>query len=237
MTVRGFATAFAVLAAAAALSGGAYWALLNVPESNVLALLLSVGLVALIGVLMACAIGITVGVAGGGGLRESVRGAHRSIPGFLAGAVVFAALWWLTTAIDTQWDIHRGEIDALFLRYAGTANTSWAHTTSSWLTWLIRWDAGLLAVAGAIAGSYSRRGVLSGVGRAFDGLSVVACTLALVSGYWLWKITYWRPAMNPGTTEVMFVAAKLGLLACLGVLLAAIVVHAVARVSAATPRV
>lgn len=236
MSPKGVVTAFAVIATGAALSAGAYWALLNVPESNVLALLLSVTLVVLAAAIAACTIGVAVGVARGSRLLQSLRDAHRSIPGFATGLVVFATVWWLTTTIDTLWAIHRGEIDALFLRYVGTANTSWAHTTTTWLMWLIRWNVGLLAIAGAIAGSYSRRGAVSGLGAILDGTALLSCTLALVSGYWLWKLTYWRPAaVSAGTTELVFVAAKLGLLACLGLLLAVVVVHVVARVPGTAP--
>lgn len=229
MTTKGLLTAFVVLAAGALLSGGAYWALLNVPESNVLALLLSVVLVVSGATIVACALGVAASVARGSGLSEAIRGAHRSLTGFVAGAVVFAVLWWLTTAVDAQWAIHRGEIDALFLRYLGTANTSWAHTTSSWLMWLIRWDLGLLAIVGAIAASSSGRGVMQGLGTAFDLLPLLTCTSALIAGYWLWKVTYWHPAaVGPGTTELIFVGAKLGLIGGVGLLLATIVVQAVA---------
>lgn len=232
MTTKGLLTAFVVLAAGAVLSGGVYWALLNVPESNVLALLLSGVLVVLIAAISACTVGVATGVVRGSGLVEALRGAHRSLAGFVAGAVVFTVLWWITTLVDTQWANHRGEIDALFLRYAGTANTSWLHSASSWLMWLIRWDIGLLAVIGAIAASYARRSVIQGLSTAFDVLPFIMCTAALIAGYWLWKVTYWRPAtVSPGTAELMFVGAKLGLLAGLGLLLATLVVQAVARVA------
>lgn len=235
MTTKGLLTAFVVLAVGAALSGGVYWALLTVPESNVLALLLSVILVVLVAAIFACTVGVASGVVRGNSLGQALRGAHLSLAGFVVGGVVFAALWWLTTMIDTQWAIHRGEIDALFLRYAGTANTSWVHATSSWLMWLIRWDIGVLAVVGAIAASSSRRAVVQGLGRAFDLLPLVACTTALIAGYWLWKVTYWRPAaVSPGTSELMFVGAKLGGLACLGLLLALVVIKAVAGVADST---
>lgn len=235
MSGKGVVTAFAVIATGAALSAGAYWALLNVPESNLLALLLSATLVVLAAAIAAGTIGVAVGVARGSRLLESLRYAHRSFPGFATGLVVFAVTWWITTTIDTQWAIHRGEIDALFLRYAGTANTSWAHTLTAWLMWLLRWNVGLLAMVGAIAGSCSRRGAVSGLASILNGSALVACTLALVSGYWLWTLAYWRPAgVSSGTSEVMFVGAKLGVLACLGLLLAVAVIYAVARVPGST---
>ena len=233
MTLKRLLTVFLVLAVGAALIGAAYWALLNVPESNVLALLLSVGLAGLIAVVAAAAIGTATGVVREASLVDALRGAPRAIPGLFAGAAVFGVLWWLTTTVDEQWAMHRGEIDALFLRYAGTARTSWAHTASAWLMWLVRWDLGLLAVIGAIASSYSRRGVLRGLATAFEGMPLLITTMALIAWYWVWKVAYWRPAsLTPGTSELLFVGAKLGLLTVLGLVLGVVIVHAVARVPA-----
>lgn len=233
MTLRRIMTVFVVLAAGALVAAAAFWALLNVPESNVLALLLSFVLAVLIAVVAAAAVGTATGVVRDNSLLDALRGAPRAVPGLLAGAMVFGLLWWLTTTVDDQWALHRGEIDALFLRYAGTANTSWLHTTAAWMMWLVRWDLGLLAAVGAIASSYARRGALRGLATAVEGVPLLVTTAALIAGYWLWKVTYWRPtSVTPGASELILVGAKLGVLACLGLLLGVLVIHAVARVPA-----
>ncbi|MGC4083428.1 MAG: hypothetical protein QM736_15290 [Vicinamibacterales bacterium] len=186
----------------AAVTAGAYWALLNVPESNALALTLS----ALLAVLVVALAGMTTAVvlshAEDQGIGATLRQAPRRLPMFLVGAMVFCVLWWITTSIESQWTLHRGEIDALFLRYAGTAKTSAVHTTVSWLLWLVRWGLGLAIVVAATAGRPT---------LALSLRPLAITVLALAVGWALALGVYWRPrTMSGGVTELAFVALKLG---------------------------
>lgn len=208
----------------ALLTAGAYWALLNVPESNVLALALS----ALLAILAVGFAGVTIAAVlshgGQNGVVGTLRDATRRLPMFLLGTAVFCVLWWMTRWIEGQWALHRGEIDALFLSYAGTANTGWAHTSVLWLLWFVRWGIGLAAVAAATAGRPSLAISLRPL-----GVTVVA----LIVGWALSSGIYWRPsAVSGGASEVAFVATKLGVLA----LVAAALIVAVLGVFAAEAR-
>ena len=106
------------------LAGLAYWELLRVPESNVIALLLSAALVLAGTLVVGITVGTVVALAGGAPARSALARGVRALPGFLIGALVLLALVWLTGSIGEQWTLHRGEIDALFLRYAGTDRTA-----------------------------------------------------------------------------------------------------------------
>ena len=216
----------------ASLAGGAYWALLRVPESNVLALLLSALLVVLGALIVGVTAGTVIALAGGEARRTAVARGVRALPGFLLGAVVLLALVWVTGAIDDQWALHRSEIDALFLRYAGTDRTAGLHTGIGWLMWLLRWGLGLAAVAAATAGMAAARGngAVRGLAGALAPLPLGATVLALLAGWGLWSFVYWRPkGMTADITELAFVSVKLGALFLAGAVLVVLVLHVFAR--------
>ncbi|MBS1819979.1 MAG: hypothetical protein JSU08_18755 [Acidobacteria bacterium] len=193
------------------LAGAAYWGLLNVPESNVPALLLS----GVLGVLIVAIGGISVGTvlaqARGNSLLSAMRWSVRRLPAFVAAIVIFAALWWITAALEAQWTQHAGEVDAIFLRYVGTARTAWAHTGVSWLMWLLRWGLGLALVAAITAGA---------PGIAVASVPLGATIGGLLVGWLLWLGVYWRPRGLPhDTAELLFVSVKLGALVLIGTVL------------------
>jgi hypothetical protein len=230
MNLKSVALVSLLAVVGAALTGGAYWALLSVPESNVLALALSAALVVLIVLLAGYALSVALGVAAGSSLGRAVGDGVRGLPGFLVGGAVCVALWYLTTAIDSQWTQHAGEVDALFLRYAGTARTAWLHTSVAWLLWLLRWGVG----AALIAGATTTRVAHGPVGRGLRlGLSVRplgATLVALLGAYGLWALVYWRPKGLPAdSAEVAFVSAKLAVLFLANAVMAALVCHVFAR--------
>jgi len=216
----------------AALAGGAYWELLRVPESNVLALLLSALLVVLGALIVGVTTGTVIALAGGEARRTAVACGVRALPGFLLGTVALLGLVWVTGAIGDQWVLHRGEIDALFLRYAGTDRTAGLHTGIEWLMWLLRWGLGLAAVAAATAGMAAGRGngAVRGLGGALAPLPLGTTVLALLAGWGLWSFVYWRPkGMTADLTELAFVSVKLGALFLAGAVLVVLVLHVFAR--------
>ena len=219
----------------AAVAGGVFWLLLSVPESNVFALLLSALLVLLLTLLSGYVASVVLSVAGGLRVAPAAARGVRGLPGFLVGVALFAALWWVTSSIDQQWTLHRGEIDALFLRYIGTANTGWVHTAVAWTLWLVRWGVGLSLVCGTTAASVARAGLRRGVGVAFSPLPLGTSVAALVVGCGLWSLAYWHPKSLPANTvELVFVTAKLSVLFILAAVIVTLVFHAFARASAAT---
>lgn len=225
MKPQTFITNMAVALGGAVLAGATFWGLLNVPESNVLALALSLLLVIVTVLIVGLATGTVAGHAGGRPLREAVSWSAHRLPLFLAGAAMCGALWWLTSFIEGQWSLHSGEIEALFLRYAGTSNTAWLFTTVAWVLWLVRWGLGLAAVAALTVGR--PRLVMA-------AKPLLATVLALLAGWALSFGVYWRPKAIPANTaEVVFALVKFGVLAAAGAALVVGVLMLFAREASA----
>jgi hypothetical protein len=209
VTAAGIIRSAAALAIGAAATVALYLALLNVPEANVTSLLLSAALVLLI----VLAAGLTAGLAAAlpaHGWRAALRRAAGGMPAFIAGLLVFAALFMGLNRLESWWGLHRGEVDAMLLPYIGTRSTAPLHAAFAWLLWLVRWVLGLSLVLGpvvAAAGGSARRGIR----LALAAVPLVAMTLAaIILSQGVWRIVYWRPEGLPATSlEVPFVAAKL----------------------------
>ena len=230
MTTRSLLTGLLLAVVGAAATGGVFWLLLNVPESNALALLLSAVLVLLLALFAGYTTSVVLAAADGVTVAEATTRGVRGLPGFLLGLVVFCALWLLTTSIESQWTLHAGEIDALFLRYAGTANSRWLHTSISWLLWLVRWGVGLAVICGVTTSRVKRQSVGRGFGLASSPLPLGATVAGLLVGYGLWSLAYWRPNGLPANTmELLFVSIKLSALSLLGALIVVLVLHVFAR--------
>jgi hypothetical protein len=220
------------LAIGYALAAALLWGLLNVPESNVPALLLSALLVLLIAIMTGVTTGTAAALSAHAGLFASLRRAIRALPVFLLGVVIFALLWWLTGVSETWWNVHRGEVDALFLRYLGFTRTSPLHTTIFWLLSLVRWVLGLSLVVAPVVVSVRRgSGLLPGLRVATRLLPLLAATIGLlIITQGLWRVAYWRPGSLPATQmEVVFAAAKLGLLYLAAMAVSAAVLGAYTR--------
>jgi hypothetical protein len=224
---RSIAAATGVLAVGYAITVALFWALLNVPESSVMALALS----ALLVFLVVAAAGVTTSAAtaliAGTSPRQISRRAIRALPGFLAGLVVFAFLWWITGAADEWWRAHTGEVDAVFLRHLGTGRTGLLHAGVFQATWLVRWALGLSVVAGlAVACTIEGlRAARHGLRAAVRFVPLMATAIAaLIAGKGLWKLVDWRPSAIPANwMEVAFVAIKLSVLYLLAIAMTAIV--------------
>lgn len=233
MNVHSFTRSAATLAVGYALGAALLWALLNVPESNALALTLSAVLLLLVavtvGVTTASAMAFAQDVSPGVGVRRTLA----ALPSFVAGLAVFAILWWLTGFADGWWRAHHGAVDALFLRYLGATRTQPVHQAAFRATWLVRWVLGLSIVAGLTAA-----GAQGGMRLAGSGLrlSVRLAPLAaaavgiLVVSEGLWRIVVWRPkSLPPNWAEPTFATAKLIVLYALTVAIAAAVLRVYGR--------
>lgn len=232
MRVRSFAAAAAALAIGYAMTAALFWALLNVPESNVPALVLSVALVLLIAVAAGLTTAAGIALFDGGSLAASLRRAIGALPGFLLGLAIFALLWWVTGVADGWWQAHSGEADAVVLRYLGSARTDPIHEGVSAATWLVRWPIGLSVLGGLVAaGTYGgTRGAARGLRTALRIIPFLATTAALVVGEELWRLVYWRPKLiPPNWLEPAFVAAKLSVLYLLAIVMATIVLYLISR--------
>jgi hypothetical protein len=233
VSARSIATAAGALAIGYAITVALFWALLNVPESSAAALTLSAALAILVAVAAGLTTATAVGLVAGGSWRDTGQRALKALPGFLAGLMIFAILWWITGAADAWWRGHRGEVDAVFLRYLGTARTGLVHEGVFQTTWLVRWALGLSAVAGLVAawtigGTHT---AVRGLRAAVQIVPLLAMVIAaLIVGKGLSRLVYWRPKTIPANwLELAFVAIKLSVLYLLAIVMAAIVLAAFQR--------
>ncbi len=237
MTVRGLVRSSAALAVGCAVAAALFWALINVPESNVLMLTLS-GILAL-GVF--ATLGLTIGgaasLAAGAVPGTTTRRAVAALPRFAAGLVVFALLWWITDGAERWWTLHRGEVDAVFIRYGNITSTRRLHETVFWMIWLVRWGLGCSVVAALVAaGSDGWRAWVRGL-RASIRLAplVTASMAAVVLSEAVWRIVYWMPKSLPVSwIEFVFAGLKLIVLYALVIGIAAFVIGVCGRASRET---
>lgn len=204
------------LTAAHGVLGLIYWALLNVPESNVWMLGLSATLALVIaggaawtevGAALAWQSGVSMGQA----LRRAASRLHAFAPFLLVcGAFVLAtgqAAGWLAR--------HRGEIDAWLIATFGWTQTAWLHTGLTVLLEFLRSIVGV-SLALAVMAACARRGlgevmylrwVRAGLSRAQLGRTGLAMVLLVALP---WRAVYWRPGwLPPNTIEVVVAGAKL----------------------------
>lgn len=238
MSVGAFVRTLLALLGGSLLVGGAYWTLLNVPESNVLALLLSALLLVVMVVGGGTALALATTFASGAALREGLKRVLPALLLFVVGVALFALLWFVTTAFDGWWSSHHGEVDAVALRYTGITRTAFVHTTAEWASWLVRWVVGLSIVV-ALAVTATLRGAsaaASGLRLSVKLLPLLAATAGvLIVSQALWRVAPWRPASLPPTqTEVYFSAVKLGVLYLAALIVATSVVSVYQRAAART---
>ena len=239
MTAWRFVRTAVVLFLGSGVLVGLYWTLLNVPESSVTALLLSALLALMLALVMGTTLALAMAASGGLPAGQAAGRARAALPLFIVGVGVFAALWFVTTSFDAWWAAHRGEADALAIRYLGITRTEPAHTAVSWISWLLRWVLSLSAVLGLVASAVARRtsplrsGLREAV-RLWPLLSATTGVLLVTRG--LWRLTPWRPhGLPPTQGEVYFSAAKLGTLALLALLITTAVVSVYQRSVARRP--
>jgi hypothetical protein len=197
---------------------GLYWALLNVPESNVLAL----GTSALLVLLMLIGAGI-VDVTGLLWLRpdRTFRAALvrslGALPAFVLALLVWFAISWIVGWIEIRYEVRGSELSAWLIAKFNWTRTGWLHRAIPLVLGALRYVLGvslavsLLAVA-AIDG-FSSVVRLRWLLRALTPGQLVIITIAIAGLIWLpWQYIYWRPAAIPANTvEVLFNIIKLAL--------------------------
>lgn len=215
----------------AALSSGVYWGFLVTPESSVPALIVSAGLSLVTLILIAITINAASLAWSLGWSGVVVRRAIGRIPAFVAGAIVAGAIWWLTGLVTTRVAVHSGEISAWFIARAGWADATpffkavtWA---GRWLQWVVGPLLGLSLVGSLLIGEW-RSARWRWIGRGLSPFRLTLATLwfgAFIFAPWVYLVP-WRPrGLPPTSLEVVFVAAKLGVVALLAAVGAALVVR------------
>ena len=129
------------------LTAAVYWALLNTPESTILAVITSA--VLLIAALVS--MGVTVNGAilmwSNGPSRSALGRALWRAPAVVPAVLIVVAMWWLVSHAETWLALRNGQISAWFIARFGWADVSWLFTAirygAMWMRWVI---AALLAV-------------------------------------------------------------------------------------------
>lgn len=228
-----FFRVLAILLAGSIVTAGAYWALLNVPESNVAALALSALLVFVvlggIGATLASAACVSTGAS----IMPALRRSAVTLPLFAFGLAMFGLLWIATGWFDAWWLNHRGEADAVALRYLGFTKTAPVHAAISWLSWLLRWVVGtsIVIAFAVVAATGSAADVWRSVRVGLGLVPLATLTVGVLAvSQGLWRIAQWRPATLPPTSaEIYFSTAKLGMLSLVMLAIAGAVVTTYTR--------
>lgn len=227
-----------VLLGGGALSAAIYWGFLNTPESTVWTLALSAVLLLAVLLVGATSMGtVLLAWYSGRVSRPVVVGALRGLPAFLLPALLVIAVWWLVGRADARVAATSGEISAWFIAQFNWSDVGWLFTSIEWVSLWLRW-----VVAPFIALVWWRTIMVRGwkptgalLREALHPVRVLAATAIVALLVWVpWtQLAPWRPhGLATGTTELLFVGAKLALVT----LLSAVGWSLVAR-TAARPRV
>jgi hypothetical protein len=206
----------ACLTAGHAVAAGLFWALLNVPESNILMLALS----ALVVVLLVVVLGWVETTAllawdPAVPIGRAARRGMTTLPSFVCGLMILTLVWVVTARAELWHGAHSGEIDAWWMSRTGSAKTAWIHRGCTIALWLVRYVAGVsLAVSALGAGARHGARALAATGWLLEGLAprrlgaigLAVAALVLVP----LQMVYWRPVrIPPSSVEAVFVTAKL----------------------------
>jgi hypothetical protein len=204
-----------------AVAGGVYWGFLNTPESTVLALLLSAALA--VAALVVVAISVN-GASLAWSLGWSGNIISRSIsgvPAFIAAALLAGGIWWLTARGLAWVSTSSGQISAWFIARFGWADASSFFNTITWAGRWLQWVVGpllALSLLGSMLIGEWTSARWRWLARGFSPFRLTLATLwvaIFLAVPWMYVVP-WRPRSLPPTTmEVVFVAAKLGLVAIL----------------------
>lgn len=221
----------------AAMTAAAYWALLNTPESTVLALASSALLVVMTLALLSFTLNGAIALWVDGPSSAALSRSFRRIPAVVPALIVFALCWWIAQALDGWVALHSGEINAWFIAAFGWADMSWLFAAirafTTWLRWVI---GGLLALS--LMGVMTSIGWRAGIGlqwlrRSLRPRTLIVATLwfiALIALPWIYLVP-WRPAwVSPTGAELTFIVSKLSVAAILMAAGVALMIHEVMRV-------
>jgi hypothetical protein len=200
--------------------GGLYWGFLNVPESNVLMLLLS----ALLALLLVIGAGVidTTGLlllrSGDWTWRTALGRSVRMLPAFVAAFALWLFVRWVCVRLLRYHEAHSGELDAWFIATFNWTRITWLHRTIDWLLHIIQFAVGtslaITLLATAAAGSIADAVHPRWMRRALSPMQLAIIAVAFYGLiYAPWQAVYWRPASLPATAvEVAFALTKLTLL-------------------------
>jgi hypothetical protein len=202
-----------------AVVGGIYWGFLNVPESNVLMLIVS----ALLALSIVAGLGIvdTTGLLwlrADGTLRTALRRSARVLPAFLAALALWLLVRWVCHRLLRYHEAHSGELDAWFIATFNWTRITWLHRTIDYVLHFVQFVIGTsLAVtllATAAAGRIGDAVHPRWMRRALSPLQLAIVAVAFYGLIFLpWQAVYWRPASLPASAvEVAFALTKLTLL-------------------------
>jgi hypothetical protein len=207
------------LAAGHALAGVAYAALINVPESSLWMLGLSLVLASVALVVASVTSGAVVRVlASGGGMWQAAAQSRGDVGCLVVSAMVFVAFWVLGGELDGWHAARRGEIDAWLISTMGIADSAWLHRSIDALVFVVRAVVGVSAAVAAFVAGVRRgwRGVLrfgwvrGVVSR--DQLALTALAVTVLIALPL-RALFWRPAsLPPHWVEVAVAAIKLAVI-------------------------
>jgi hypothetical protein len=208
------------LLAGHAVLAGLYWALLNVPESNVLMLgattLLAIALLLVAAIVEGRAV-MQLDVS-----QRTFRWfVAASVPALVVALVIYFTFTLIYDRIGAWHQQHSGEIDAWLIARFDWTQTTWLHRAIGLANDFLRDVIGLSLAVGAFAA-----GVLGGLGdllrlrwvrRALRPRTLLIVLVAVLGLIWLpWQAASWRPVSLPPTwVQPLFAAAKLGLLLCI----------------------
>ena len=197
-------------------AGAVFWTLLGVPESSGWTLGFSLLLSLLILVAMLWTIGgvFSLWRRPEAPVVLALRGALRQAFYVAVGALLFLAVWWVTSRGVAWHQSYAGQIDAWIIARSGRSGTKPLHDGIDWLIWTLRWGLGLTLglslVADLVAGGWPAFGQARWVGRALHPKRWVSVALLVGLTQLLpWHYVSWRPARMSLGMEPWFVGAKL----------------------------
>lgn len=204
------------LAAGHALGLALFWALVNVPESNVWMLALSTLLVALIGQLAITLYASTVlWLQNASGLVRAVRSASTRWLPALAGALLGGLIWWAGRAMADALTARAGEIDAWVIAQFNRSDAAGLHQALGFLTGFVQYVAapavGTTAFCVALFDGVINLRVWTWLARAVSVRALSQTAVAVLLLIWgPWQLAYWRPTLIPANmAEIVFAAVKL----------------------------
>ncbi len=206
--------------------GGLYWALLNVPESNVLALSLS-ALIVLLLVVGACIVDVTglIWLRPEWRFRAALARSVRVLPVFLLALAMWWAVSWFVGRYEARYLVSKGELDAWLIAHFNITRSAWMQRLIPILFAFVRDVLGtslaVSLVAAAAVGSFFDIFRFRWLLRALSPVQLVIIAVAVAGLIWLpWQGAYWRPSwIHSSSMELAFIVAKLtvlGLVAHLG---------------------
>lgn len=225
-----------------AVLGGLYWALLQVPESNVFMLTASALLV--LAMILWTGVVEQAGILASDpkeGLRTAVRSAISRSWLVVLPLLIFGFVWWLTWFAEGWFAAHNTEIDAWLILKTGRTETGGLHSTIAWAIWFVRYPLGV-SLALSLLASTARLGTpgvvaLAWLRRAFSWRQLPLVAVMLLAGIWLpWQWVDWRPKNLPPTwVQPAFAGAKLFALYVVATVAWAVILRTVARPRAPAP--